>query len=506
MTSIESDLASLQRVLERVQSAKSEDVSTVLSALLPKLVPLVNQDALRTKAMSVVSESLKRLRLEKCELNIAKLLPCIHPSMQPYAANIAVTVVDKVIEHGVIILQSDHLDIAKSLLMSIGTFDAYSPQSNALCYYALVHFHEVLIQQFPIIKSSNTIDSTILTKAQQILGDFLVDIALLQRPLVIETSANASGTAGSVQPGLSQIRVDRIISRKKTWSPDQLKALKLAIINAVPSGLLLPVHAVLISVVLVNDADAAIATQATYKMNGCANMLAIDQDTVAVGSVCEGILSICSKETAVLGSPGYSRSLLRADVRLSALRWLVKYLPEHLAPQARQIVRYVFQLIFSGNSTVSVASLLNEEVAVVGASFQLLEAVLRHLDSTTLTEVVLLVMVCIKKVLQSFAFSTSSSSAGEHHMQLRSSCYRVVECIATRYTATGRQERERAIDSLALQNQAQEETAVLDVVSVDCTITTSAAAVVVASSVLLQQLQKVTVEDAELLMLLFHYW
>ena len=88
-------------------------------------------------------------------------------------------------------------------------------------------------------------------------------------------------------------------------------------------------------------------------------------------------------------------------------------------------------------------------------------------------------------------------------MQLRSSCYRVVECIATRYTATGRQERERAIDSLALQNQAQEETAVLDVVSVDCTITTSAAAVVVASSVLLQQLQKVTVEDAELLMLLF---
>ena len=87
-------------------------------------------------------------------------------------------------------------------------------------------------------------------------------------------------------------------------------------------------------------------------------------------------------------------------------------------------------------------------------------------------------------------------------MQLRSSCYRVVECIAIRYTATGRQERERAIDSLALQNQAQEETAVLDVVSVDCTITTSAA-VVVASSVLLQQLQKVTVEDAELLMLLF---
>jgi hypothetical protein len=87
MSSVENDLASLQRVLDRLKSTKNENLSAVLSVLLPKLLPLSNQDALRSKALAVISEAMKRVKLCQCPLALSPIISCIRPELLPFAAN-----------------------------------------------------------------------------------------------------------------------------------------------------------------------------------------------------------------------------------------------------------------------------------------------------------------------------------------------------------------------------------------------------------------------------------
>jgi hypothetical protein len=501
MATVEAEIASLQRVLERVQSAKNEDLPGILEALLPKLVALTNQDALRPKAMELVKECMKRLKLSKCSINITKLLACIHPSMMPFGANFAITFVDVAIDFNVNVGAADGKDIANALMSALGSFEAFTAQSNALCYYALVLFSSVLSQQMNSLRTEENTHQ--LHNAQSVLGDFGLDLALLPRPLQI--SSGDSGAVGSVHPGLSPGRVERITSRKKQWSAEQLKSLKMSLITVIASGLFLPQHAVLIAVTLANDADAEVSAQATFKMNGVVNMMGIDQSADVAKTVCEAVLAICStpggdSTSTAAAAAVHKRSALRPEVRLSALRWLTKYLPSHLTSSAKRVVMLLFNSVFrpsAGAAGASVAGLLNEEVAVVAATCQLLEALLLHIDDASLGPLVLLILLCVKKILQSFAYSTTSFNVGEHHMELRSACYRIVELIAVKYTSVAKLEEARRIDQAAMANvdsePGTEEAASSAVTS----------AIPEPQSALVAQLSKATVQDAELLMLLF---
>jgi hypothetical protein len=500
MTTVEAEIASLQRVLERVQSARNEDLPGVLEALLPKLVALTNQDALRMKAMELVKECMKRLKLSKCPLNITKLLACVGPSMMPFAANFAITFIDVAIEFNVHSPTTDHGDIASSLLLGLGSFEAFTAQSNALCYYALVLYHTVLSEQFNSVRTDDNKQQ--LHNAQSVLGDFGLDLALLQRPLQITSSD--SGAVGSVYPGLSPGRVERITSRKKQWTPEQLKSIKLSLITMIASGVFLPHHAVLIAVTLANDADAEVSAQATFKMNGVANMLGIDQSAEIAKTVCEAVLSTCSPAAENMSGAAaavHKRSTLRPEVRLPALRWLTKYVPSHLTACAKRIIMLLFNSVFgsaTGAAGTSVAGLLNEEVAVVAASCQLLEALLLHVDDASLTPLVLLILLCVKKILQSFAFSTTSFNVGEHHMEVRSACYRIIEVIAAKYATAAKLEEARRIDQAAMIDESTEVGA--EGQGAGALV---APAVPEPQSALVAQLSKATVQDAELLMLLF---
>jgi hypothetical protein len=380
----------------------------------------------------------------------------------------------------------------------------------------------------PFAHSVVSSDAAGYRQARSVLGDFAIDIALLQRPLIISGELSA---VGSVQPGLSASRVDRLTGKKKSWTVADLKLIKMQLITLIPSGIFLSHHAVVLSIILSNDADAEVSTQATFKMNGCVNMLHIDKSPSEATEVCDTVLAFCSNEkemqknkTPVINI--HKRSQLRADVRLSALRWLVRHLPMHLAGSAKAIVTLVFQCVFSptNNGTAdatSVASALTEEVAVIGAALQLLQALLDRVDASVLTEKVLLIMLCVKRVLQSFAYSSTSFVAGEHHIAVRTSCYGIIESVAGKFRSLRKLATELQINAIALQ--AEMKVPVLetdevaegkiaeaeDAMEVDAAapLATSApltpVAAVLSPEVSLNMYVKVTIEDAALLMLLF---
>jgi hypothetical protein len=504
MNTTETELQSLQRVLARLQSSKSADLPALMEALLPKLVPLTNNDSLRSKALAVVSEALKRIKLEKCSIDVTNLVACINPSMLPYGANFAMTFADVAIDFNPTIPTNNGAKVAEGLLPGLDSFSAFSPQSNALCYYALVVYGDVLIQYWSTQVGDMKVGMHL--PAREILGDFATDMSLLARPVLLSSEGQQSAV-GSIQPGLSQSRLERFTSRKKQWTAEQLKAFKFKLINAIPSGLFLPKHAALLAVVLANDADVDVAAQATFKMNGVAVMLGLDKDSSAAGSVCEFLLSICAVDAPVSAGAAtavqpHKRSALRPVVRLAALKWLNKFVPTQLPSHGKQVVMSLFNATFSP-SVAPVASLLAEEVAVIGAYCQLLETVLQHGSQAQFGEVVLLVTLCVKKILQSFAYSTSSFSSSEVHTVLRSSCYRLVELTAGQYLTVGQKEVTAWVDSAA---SAVTDPVVLaddPAASIDGTVPAPAAVSMAAPSPFLTQLSRATVQETDLLMLLF---
>lgn len=498
MASIESELASLQRIHERIQSTKNEDLGTLLTLLIPRLVLLTNQEALRVKSMSVLSECMKRIKLAIIPLNISKLIDCVQAQHLPFAPNLAITFIDIAVEHSKALTNAK--EAVESLSIALPQFDAFTNASNSLCSYALLHFSDGVYKHFESMPVSELAKQR---PFQSVLGDFALDICFLQRTLL----AGEISAVGSVQPGLSVSRLERLISKRKSWTAADLKAIKLALINLIPSRAFLAHHTVLISVVLSHDVDADVAAQATYKMNGCVNMLGIDKVATTATEVCTAVLALCSadevaqKETPV----AHRRSMVKAEVRLGALRWLCRHLPLHVAPSAKPTLMVVFRSVFNPAaqaSGVSVASSLTEEVAVVGASLQLLESVLQQVDDKVFAEMVLLVNVCLKKILQSFAYTTSSFSAGEHHTIVRSSCYRIAETVAQRYVARSKELTAQCVEELALHDAASEEAPLQPTESIQEQSTALSAAVTQIKTAV-EQLAKVTVEDAELLMLLF---
>ena len=179
-----SDLASLQRVLDRLLSTKSEDLSKVLSLLIPRLLPLLNQNELRATVLKIISEALKRIKSSKCSLDLVGVVELIKPSMLPFACNFAIAFVDAAIDFSITGVKEENEKLAQSLLHSISLFQQFSPQSDSVACHILKVLPAVpaaidnIKQQDNTDKQSSSIEW--LEQARHILGDILMDVALTQ--------------------------------------------------------------------------------------------------------------------------------------------------------------------------------------------------------------------------------------------------------------------------------------------------------------------------------------
>jgi len=290
------------------------------------------------------------------------------------------------------------------------------------------------------------------------LGDYLLDVSLLQRPLSVEGSA----IVGSVQPGLSASRVERLTCKRKTWPMESINKLKLSLIELVPDQVLLTSQSVLLSIICSADSNSEVSAQATFKMNGVANMLGLNDSSslpvieiLLAVMVPDGSLPYPGDVLPVLYSPAYRRSVMRVEVRVSLMRWLLKNMGRRLVFAVKGVVMVLFRCVYthSRKETAGAADTLSlspEDYIMLRYSLQLVQALTRPngLDDEQLTKVILVVIKCIKKILLTSAitlFRANEASVPVHApppsldhtesaavVSVRVSCYLLVADIAVR--------------------------------------------------------------------------
>ncbi|KAJ1432761.1 hypothetical protein B484DRAFT_478556 [Ochromonadaceae sp. CCMP2298] len=506
MASTEAELQSLRRVQDRLQSTRSEDLQPLLSALLPKLIPLTNQELLRPATLSVLSDCMKRIKLSRCPLKLAPLAALVRPApaFMPFAANMAVAFLDASIDQSVD--SDDKGEFARELLASLDAFDAFTPQSNALCGY-LLHVLGALPEA--LHSSCNPSNPSggkpaLSAGVRHLVGDFLLDVALVLKPIHAESAPTAQtqtspstaaqstatpgqGLVGSVHPGLSSLRVARLTAKRKHWDVAFLRLIKMQLVSLIAAtGALSAPHAVSLAAILAKDPDDAVAREAGFKVNGVASVWELDLHPEQAQLVCGALLTLCGAPAppTPLVSQQY-RSAARAEVRVSVLRWLHRHLPRHIGACAKPLLSAVFKSIspqaesalagvgVTGGASAVGAGASPEEVVVLEAALQLVELLVVQLQDQQLSTLAVVITQSVKKVLLTFVYSSEGpdsrastasqqsglAEVGDVYAALRRACYRLVEGVARRFAGCCAHVHRLETDRLALEQEAQAEEA-----------------------------------------------
>lgn len=256
------EILSLQRIQNRLQSTSNHELPSLLSKLLPNLLPLANKEGLRNATVSVISDCIRRIKSSKCIIDLVPIITaCINPALLPFACNFSFTLIDIVLpfilEQSTVVsikestemnltaaLYDSNKALTQAIVCAIGLFEEFTIQSNSLCFYILQ-----LLDYLPSAMDQLTrkLDSSVdLKKIKDVIGNCAIDVCLLYRSLSVDGNA----IIGSIQPGLSSLHIDRLNIRMKSMPLPFLNDLKLKLLSFVPFTYIFhPHHAVLLSII-----------------------------------------------------------------------------------------------------------------------------------------------------------------------------------------------------------------------------------------------------------------
>ena len=386
--SIQGELASLQRISDRLISTPNEELQKVLENLLPKLLPLSNNAELRDKqVVPILMQILKRIKLLEIRLPLASLISLIRPDMLPFCCNLSTVFIDAA--------KSWHQaeqwrDCTEPLMLNFGRFTAYSAQSNALCFYSLSCIRFMTPELSRLAGSSAT----------DILGDWLLDVSLAQ-PGIVKDSA------GSIQPGLSAERLARLTAKKATWSASDMKQCKLDLVDSLSKQWLPTPCAVAIAIIASCDAETDVATQAVFKMNGARSMFTDISTNPA--PVLDLLLCLCSPHAQVSRKKDanlfvHGRTNLRISVKCAILRWICKEMQDHIVSSSNEIVHLVTETMKSSEAGLGDATYSSNIL-------ELTALLVERLPISTVHSVASTLLQCVKKALGPYASQLSADSA-----------------------------------------------------------------------------------------------
>ena len=310
----------------------------VLVKLLPGLLPMSNNNELRNQVLGIVSMISRRVK------SLAIPVPCtalltkvVRPDMMPFAANIAISLIDISLEY---IDVNEREDCAIAVLNAIQLFDTeFSGQTSALLNYTLPLLREV---------SKCFHRATMSEHAKEKVWAWLIDIALVQVGL-------RGGVAGSIQPGLSAERVTRLTSKREGWFLPDLSNLKLLLIDTLSPTWMDFKYIAAIVMVLVCDTDVEVSKQAVFKLNGLRSSLRSPPPTASptttVAEVVLFLLHMCLIGNDVEYVALQYRIPLREEVRVQALRWVRHEAAESLSvPMVQRAVQRVLQRVYPSST------------------------------------------------------------------------------------------------------------------------------------------------------------
>jgi hypothetical protein len=385
--SVESELASLQRISDRLLSTSNENLQNVLEVLLPKLLPMANNEALRDKqVIPIFIHILRRIKPLKTIIPMRALINLIRPDMMPFCCNFAMAFIDTTSEWHPLELWSKS---AESLTLTLIGFSLFTPQSNALCYYSLFCISSLCLLKGPSVEGN----------IKNILGDWFIDMSLAQ-PGIIKDSV------GSIQPGLSAERLGRLTTKKNEWTTDNLKPFKLALVQSLSNQWLPTQCAVAIAIICSCDVDTDVATQAVFKMNGARSILPdINLDPL---SVLDLLLTLCLPLSQTMQTYQQhpfirQRTTLRDSVKCAILRWICKEMSDHILVASKNIVA-LFAEILKPYETSSMSAIYTSHIIELAALLT------EKLNYGSLMIVASIIIQCVKKALQPFISLLSTRS------------------------------------------------------------------------------------------------
>ena len=384
---------------------------------------------IRSKVVEVLSDVMKRLKvvlslssdpdnIEYYSLLIKDLLFLVSSDMPPFASNFSILFLDLIL--GTAATKQCNTSICCEIIFDkLAQFEIFSNQSNSLCNYCLEMMEYLLKPK-----------TTTISNGGEVLGDFLLDLCLISKGIVKDS-------LGSIQPGLSEKRVVRIFSRKKNWTKEDLKIVKLAILsnlsyvvlnqdldvkkrNIISKNILPIKFLVAIAIVLSSDPDSEVSTQAVFKMNGAVHLFSMNSsDYQEEKSIHTDVLIFLFS----LVSPSSSRTPLKIELRCTMLRFISKELNKYLFAVSKQVIELVFGNVFQASSNVM----------MIAACMHLAELFLKNIDncdSSVRSPSSILLLQCCKKILTDYSTSSLKICSDDNQLSIRTSCYNIIDILA----------------------------------------------------------------------------
>lgn len=202
----------LSKLFLRVQETRNDELPGFLSAILPVIIPLTNQEALRNDAIKVITECLRRAKLASIKLPLDLFVSLLQPKYLPFGCNFAIAFLDGLSD--IQCISDISATSVQHLIESWINFELFSYQSNSVSVY-LMKFNSFIPEALQLISSPQ-----IKMKAIEFLCDYFLDV-LFYLPTSIGNSI--------VSPGLSQARIQRLQLKQKNFTAMTLMNWKLQV-------------------------------------------------------------------------------------------------------------------------------------------------------------------------------------------------------------------------------------------------------------------------------------
>jgi hypothetical protein len=227
-------------------------------------------------------------------INCSGIFPLVSTEFVPFCCNFALVMLDVGLRRVPVDIKPQY---AQLLIQAIERFPLFSSQSNNLMHLV-----------FPLL---DDLSSAIVSSSVSIsmLTDWFLDLALINNEI-------AKGMAGSLPPGLSSSRIDRLLMKKDRFTTSDMKTLKLQILRLKSISWIPFPNYFLLSFAMTCDSDIDVAKEACFKLHAFISQFGdLHQDEKL--SMVSYLLTISTSCVS-----NYGRSPIRDDVIIALLDFI----------------------------------------------------------------------------------------------------------------------------------------------------------------------------------------
>lgn len=417
---LSNEISSLERIHNRLNLTSNDDYTSIVNNLLPKLLGMMNDSELRPSLIPIMSSILKRVKQLECCLSLAPLFDQVSAATMPFTCNFAITFIDvtiKNLNNRNMVNTVDPKDIVG--IFRIDEFPLFSPQHNALCdhFLSLMKVIPESFKQFYL--ESNSIDNfaSKIKHIRLIFSDLILDVALLQSLM--------KGAIGSIAPGLSSERIERLTSKRNGWSSNDLKLVKSEVLETLlsfregESPLLDNEYLVVITIILSIDIDHNIALAARNKLEIWKSMRLWNENRL--------FEVICSLVTGGnVNNALLQTSMVRSKVKDEVAYALINWINANISKSQLQYSDNLFSLPYSILLGASTRSFSHSFLRVEGAALKFLHQICDSLPETRLSEVLSSITQTVKESLTFQMSSIQNQAAAQMSSNLQTASQEII--------------------------------------------------------------------------------